>query len=255
MISSVASAQLRLACQRGDEPAARAALAAGADCNYLPPGEAGSSIAFAAWNGAGDLCHMLLAAGAVADEQEVVEAALAGGFISLAEWLRTSMAKANLSRKARASAEKRIHVAQVADRKAKNTLVEHHLLRRHRGERMAQAMSGIVEHHLLLDESLAEAAARRDARAERLELASQRRQEMAAAQEKRYRVMAERTAARHEAERRVEVLREQSVSLSRRRTYEEEEARKASLAASEARPAEDDVPWARSRAVRPRQPS
>ena len=87
-----ANAALRLACQLGDEQAARAALAAGADCNYVPPGEAGSSIAFAAWNGHGEICQMLLAAGAQANEREVMDAALAGGWIALAEWLRSSVA-------------------------------------------------------------------------------------------------------------------------------------------------------------------
>ena len=252
-----ATAALRLACQRGDEQAARAALAAGADCNYVPPGEAGSSIAWAAWHGQGEICQMLLTAGALANEREVMDAALAGGWIALAEWLRSSVVQAR-SRKSKSNAEKKIHLAQVADRRAKNTLVEDQVLRRHRGERMAQAISGIVEHQLQLDESLAEAAARRDARAERLELASRRRQEMAEAMEERYREMAQRTAARHEVERRIEVLREQSVVLSRRRTYEEEEARKASLAGAEVRVTEDgvaeDVPWVRARSDRSPQP-
>jgi ankyrin repeat protein len=253
-----ANAALRLACQLGDEQAARAALAAGADCNYVPPGEAGSSIAFAAWNGHGEICQMLLAAGAQANEREVMDAALAGGWIALAEWLRSSVAHARLGRKSKSNVEKKIHLAQVADRRAKNTRVEDQVLRRHRGERMAQAISGIVEHQLQLDESLAEAAARRNARAERLVLASRRRQEMAEAMEERYREMAQRTAARHEMERRVEVFREQSVVLSRRRTYEEEKARKASLAGAEVRVTEDgvveDVPWVRARSDRSPQP-
>jgi hypothetical protein len=256
--AGAATSLLRLACQRGDEQAARAALAAGADCNYVPPGEAGSSIAWAAWHGQGEICQMLLAAGALANEREVMDAALAGGWIALAEWLRSSVVQARLGRKSKSNAEKKIHLAQVADRRAKNTLVEDQVLRRHRGERMAQAISGIVEHQLQLDESLAEAAARRDARAERLELAIRRRQEMAEAMEERYREMAQRTAARHEVERRIEVLREQSVVLSRRRTYEEEEARKASLAGAEVRVTEDgvaeDVPWVRARSDRSPQP-
>ena len=211
-----ANAALRLACQLGDEQAARAALAAGADCNYVPPGEAGSSIAFAAWNGHGEICQMLLAAGAQANEREVMDAALAGGWIALAEWLRSSVAHARLGRKSKSNVEKKIHLAQVADRRAKNTRVEDQVLRRHRGERMAEAM------------------------------------------EERYREMAQRTAARHEMERRVEVFREQSVVLSRRRTYEEEKARKASLAGAEERVTEDgvveDVPWVRARSDRSPQP-
>ena len=249
-----ANAALRAAVKAGDEPSAKAALSAGADANYQPAGEAGCSLAFAAYNGHRELCALLLAAGADAggDEESVVNAALAGGFVSLAEWLRTSIASLRTKvSKVKANSERRLHVEQVANRKVKNSLVRQERERRHRGERMAQAMAGVVEHQLMLDESLAEAAARRDAKAERLELAIRRRQEMAEAQEERYRAMAERTAVRHEAERRVEVLRQQQVVASRRRTYEEEEARKASSLAAATEPVggahDDALPWARGR--------
>ena len=241
---------LRAAVSEGDADALRVALRAGGDPNYEYPQGTGSPLALAAYNGDRNICQMLLAAGA--DAQPAREAALAGGHIALAEILKTHVATAITRRHAPdPNPGKVLHDAQVHDRKERLALIEVEREKRQRGEKLAQAMAKMVDKQMADAAALEAARLRQLAKAERLEGNGRRRREQLDAQAEKYRAKLERTVARHEAERQVEQWREAGVQMSRRRTYEELEARRHERAENEearAAAVEAEPPWQRSAA-------
>ena len=129
--------------------------------------------------------------------------------------VRASAAQLEQERVARVPSSGRVrvsaaqHLEQERSRLARERLV---------GERLARETLHMFELAINGIESAASATADREQKAARLGDVMQRRHELAAAQDERRRAMAERTAARHEAERQVEKARERSVAESRRRT-------------------------------------
>lgn len=109
--------------------------------------------------------------------------------------------------------------------RARSRNIEKERERRLAGERLAHEALHILELAISGTDSAADAVAERERKTARLEGMAQRRRELVAAQEDRYRAMVERTMARHEAEREVEKARERSVVESRRRTEAERKAR------------------------------
>ena len=123
--------QLRAAAKSGDVPTAAEVLRAGADPNWRDGPEygddTGSSLAHAAYIGNRPLCKMLLKFGALCTGvagETVVEAAQAGGHVTLAEWLRSKLSSEARSSRREAhdsSHESRaLHKAQISERKARH---------------------------------------------------------------------------------------------------------------------------------------
>ena len=104
------SLALYLACERGDGEAAKTALLAGGDPNYV--GESGSCpLAFAAYAGDKKLCRLLISFDA-APSAMAIDSAQAGGHISLAEYLRTQQGAAKAARQMVTEGAHRVHIVR-----------------------------------------------------------------------------------------------------------------------------------------------
>ena len=238
--------ELHAAVEAGDASAVRRALRHGADPNHESP--AGTSarpvpLALAAYQGDRRVCQALIGAGAsVSPRFQVVEAALAGGHIALAELLRLAGEEAALraarqhtqgpgagaasSSSPQAAAEPASrHEAAVMERRERLNLLEEEEERRARGEKLAHQMAVMVERQLSEAQLQAERHAAKLAKAERLEAYGRRRQALAEDKAEYFRQRLQKTVARHAAERRVEQWQASSSQLSRRRTYAEWRAR------------------------------
>lgn len=214
---------LYTACENGDFPGAKAALRAGADPDHVGA-NGGRPLAHAAYAGDRALSKLLLSFGAEPIDM-VIDAALSGGNIGLAEFLRNQVTSSAQRKQKKESQGRRLHEEHIAERKARVAALELQHEQRDRGERLAHQMEKIIDHQLAIGARLAAKESKRDARDNRLESYAQRRAELAAEKEERRRELLTKTEARHAAERAVEARVKVGVEASRRRTYEEKEAR------------------------------
>ena len=137
---------LYTACESGDYAAAKAALKAGADPEFVGR-TGGRPLAIAAFEGNRELCQLLMKFGAEPSEI-VIESAVQRGHISLAEFLRNQVATAAQFKQARASQNRRLHEAMVAERKAKKNDLDQEHERRERGARLAHQMEKVIDHQV-----------------------------------------------------------------------------------------------------------
>lgn len=235
--------ELHAAVEAGDASAVRRALRHGADPNHESPGPSGQpvALALAAYHGDRRVCQALIGAGAsVSPRFHIVEAALAGGHIALAELLRLSGEEAALKAAKHAPAGPSSHVAQqaaaaaepvsrheaaVTERRERLAMLEEEEERRARGEKLAHQMAVMVERQLSEAQAQAARQAAKLEKAERLQTYGRRREAMANEKEEYFRQRLERTLERHDEERRVEQWQASSSQRSRRRTYAEWKAR------------------------------
>jgi hypothetical protein len=76
------------------------------------------------------------------------DSALAKGHITLAEYLRSQTAHGTSNKRSAADATQRYHESQVAERKARNAILEREHERRHRGERLAYQTAAVLDHQV-----------------------------------------------------------------------------------------------------------
>ena len=161
-MEAVLHEELREACTEGDLAAVRALIHAGADVTAKHASTGVEPLSYAAFHGRWEVAQLLMLHGA--SPEHAVEEAQRGGFLPLAEYLRTRRARYQREAQAAAIEAKRQKEGEVLARKARFQQQHNEREQRRRGELLAGQVQRAAEHGLLDEQRTKEKAARRAAR-------------------------------------------------------------------------------------------